>query len=78
MLRNILQSVKNENIKIILLKNKVNVMNYKEILVFDDNYILIDCSDFMLKIKGISLIIEKLEDQEVLITGKSIDSLEMK
>lgn len=78
MFRSILQSIKDDNVKIFLLRDKVNVINYKEILVFDDNYILIDCKTFMLKIKGISLIIEKLEDQEVLITGKSIDSLEMK
>ncbi len=72
MFKNILQYVKDEKVRVIVSKRKVDVMNYKDILVFDDNCILIDCKEFVLKIKGNDLVINKLMDNEVLINGNIV------
>ena len=64
-----LEYIIDNKLKILVYKDKVDVINYKEILIFDDNDIVIDCQDFILKIKGNNLIINKLMDREVLIFG---------
>ncbi|MBR3199071.1 MAG: YabP/YqfC family sporulation protein [Bacilli bacterium] len=56
--------------KIIIFKNKLNIINYKEIDHFDDNKIIIRYSNKSLVIKGEELIITKLLDDEILINGK--------
>ncbi len=76
MFKKILSIIKDEQLKITLIKNSIDITNYKDILTFDDNNIIIDCKDFILKIKGNNLIINKLLDNEVLITG-TIEHMEM-
>ena len=44
--------IKQEETKIYYIKNKINVINYKKILVFEDNKILIEIIDDILEIKG--------------------------
>jgi sporulation protein YqfC len=69
MFSKILDYIKDNELKISLFKDKINVVNYKEILVFDDNKIVIDCSSLILTISGSDLIINKLYNYELLITG---------
>lgn len=69
MFSKILEYIKDENLKINLYKDKVNIINYKSILVFDDDKILVDCSSFNLLISGSNLVINKLYDHELLIKG---------
>jgi YabP family. len=69
MFKKILSYVKDDKLKLIVLKNKVDIINYKDILIFEDNKIVIDCNEMIIKVHGSNLIINKLEDKEVLIEG---------
>ena len=61
--------IKQEQTKIYYIKNKNNVINYKKILVFEDNKILIEIIDDILEIKGENLIIKRFEKEELLVEG---------
>ncbi len=61
--------IKQEETKIYYIKNKINVINYKKILVFEDNKILIEIIDDILEIKGANLIIKRFEKEELLVEG---------
>ena len=61
--------IKQEETKIYYIKNKINVINYKKILVFEDNKILIEIIDDILEIKGETLIIKRFEKEELLVEG---------
>ena len=69
MFKQILSYVKDDKLKLIVLKNKVDIINYKDIIIFEDNKIVIDCNEMIIKVHGSNLIINKLEDKEVLIEG---------
>jgi len=55
--------------KIIILNNKINVVNYIDIGHFDSNKIVIKLKDKNIIINGNELVISKLLDDEILITG---------
>ena len=60
----------NENdLKIIILKNKINIINYIDIGHFDANKISIKILDGEILIKGNNLVVSKLMDDEILISG---------
>lgn len=61
--------IKQEETKIYYIKNKINVINYKKIFVFEDNKILIEIIDDILEIKGKNLIIKRFEKEELLVEG---------
>lgn len=61
--------IKQEETKIYYIKNKINVINYKKILVFEDNKILVEIIDDILEIKGANLIIKRFEKEELLVEG---------
>lgn len=61
--------IKQEETKIYYIKNKINVINYKKILVFEDNKIFIEIIDDILEIKGENLIIKRFEKEELLVEG---------
>ena len=61
--------IKQEETKIYYRKNKINVINYKKILVFEDNKILIEIIDDILEIKGENLIIKRFEKEGLLVEG---------
>lgn len=66
-----------DDLKIHLYKNKVNIINYINIDHFDSNMILIRYSDGYINIKGDKLIVTKLLNSELLIEGV-IRSVELK
>lgn len=61
--------------KIHIYENKINIVNYIDIIALEDNRISIKYEKSILIIKGNNLTLNKLLDQEILITGK-ISSLE--
>ena len=70
MFKDLTQIVYDKTFKIIILENKINILNYKEILIFEDEKILIDTKEYLIKIKGKNLTINKLLNKELLIEGE--------
>lgn len=64
--------VKQDETKLYYIRNKLNIINYKNILVFENNKILVECLDNILEVKGEDLVINKLLNDELLIEGKII------
>ena len=58
-----------DNFSMNVLKNKVEIMNYIEIFHFDNNKIKIKYDDGEITIKGDNLIISKLMNDSILISG---------
>lgn len=61
--------IKQEETKIYYGKNKLDIINYKKILIFEDNKILVEIIDDILEIKGANLIIKRFEKEELLVEG---------
>lgn len=61
--------IKQEETKIYYRKNKIDIINYKKILIFEDNKILVEIIDDILEIKGANLIIKRFEKEELLVEG---------
>lgn len=66
-----------ETFNIRVLKNKVNICNYETIGYLDDNLIIINYDGGEVKIKGENLVVSKLLNDEILISGK-IKNIEMR
>lgn len=58
------------NYEIIIKANSVNIMNFQEIIDFSSNKIAIRCEGKIINVEGNNLIISKMIDEEVLITGE--------
>lgn len=65
-----------EEFKINIVNNKIDIINYTLISHFDDNEIIIKHKKGKIKIKGSNLTIAKLLIDEVLIIG-NINSIEL-
>lgn len=76
---NLMNRVKNylidEELKITILKNKVNILNYDNIKNFTLKEVEIEAKEELIKIKGDELVVSKLVEDEILIEGviKSIE-----
>ncbi|MDD3996055.1 MAG: YabP/YqfC family sporulation protein [Bacilli bacterium] len=66
-----------EEFKINIFNNKVNVINYTDIMGFDSNEVIIKHKSGEVIIKGSDLIITKLLIDEVLIVG-NIKNIELR
>lgn len=64
------------NYKIIIKENIINIINYIEIKDFSNNKIIISNTNGTTTITGENLVVSKMQDNEVLITGK-IKSIEL-
>ncbi|MBS5719210.1 MAG: hypothetical protein KHW57_00870 [Clostridium sp.] len=69
MFRNIREYINETELKITLLKNRVNVLNYDRIRDITDKEIILTKGNDKIKIIGNNLKLNKLLDQEVLIIG---------
>lgn len=58
-----------DKFKITIFENKVNIVNYLEIDAFDDTRVIIRHKKGVVSISGSDLIISKLLDDELLISG---------
>ncbi len=72
-MKKILDYIKDTKFKIIIYDNKIDILNYKEIIIFESNKIVINCNTFNISIKGNNLIINKVYDNEVLIIGNILN-----
>lgn len=77
MLKSIRNICTDSEFRVTIFIDKIDIINYTEIDHFDDTSIIIRYIDGLLIIKGEMLIITKLLDEEVLITGK-VKSVEFK
>ena len=57
------------DLKITILNNKINIVNYKDIGHFDSNKIIVKTDIGDVIIKGSDLVVSKLLNSEILITG---------
>ena len=58
-----------KDFKLIYKDNYLNIINYQEIVDFNSNKIIVNCNNKTLSIIGSNLVITKMEDYELLITG---------
>ena len=65
-----------DEFKIIILKDRINISNYDKIDYLDEEKIIIK-SEKTIEIKGKNLTVSKLLNQEILISG-SINEIEMR
>lgn len=61
--------LEDKNYEIILKENRINIINFQEIIDFSINKISIRCDNKIINIEGKNLIISKMLDDELLITG---------
>lgn len=61
--------LEDENYKIIIKERQVNILNFKEILDFSSNQISLRCKSQIINIEGKNMVITKMLDEEILITG---------
>ena len=57
------------DLKITIINNKINIVNYKDIGHFDSNKIVVKTEFGEILIKGSDLVVSKLLSSEILITG---------
>ena len=57
------------DLKITILNNKINIVNYKDIGHFDSNKVVIKVDSGEIIVKGNDLVVSKLMSSEILITG---------
>lgn len=65
-----------EEFSMTVIKNKINIVNYKKIVHFDFNKVIISHENGNIIILGENLVVSKLLNDEVLITG-SIKKIEL-
>jgi len=66
-----------DEFKMILLNNKINISNYEKIEYLDDDKVIVKYEKGKISIKGEDITVSKLLNNEILITG-SIKEIEMK
>lgn len=76
MLNRLKDYINDNSFKINIYKNKINVVNYLDIITLEEDRISLKYQDGMIIIKGNNLSVNKLLDNEILITGE-IKSVEL-
>lgn len=63
--------------RIIILENKINIINFKRIIEIEDDYITLQSDTKKIRITGTNFILNKLVKDELLVTGnlKNIEVL---
>lgn len=69
--------IEDNEFRITILPNKVNIINYETICEIENDYIDIRHKEGKIKILGKNLVISKLLNEEVLITG-IIEKIELR
>ena len=68
--------IKSNKLRINYLDNQLNIVNFNEIILLKDDKIILKKDKQLIKVTGLNLIINKLLEQEILITG-SIKTIEL-
>ena len=58
-----------DDLKITILNNKINIVNYNDIGHFDSNKVVVKVDNGERVVKGNDLVVSKLMNSEILITG---------
>lgn len=69
MFNNIRNYLNDSKWKINIFDNKINIVNYLDIITLEDTRISIKCNDCNIIVKGKNLTVNKLLDNEMLIIG---------
>ncbi len=70
MFKDLKNIIYDKKFKVTIFKNKININNYKEILIFEESQILVNTEEYLVKVKGENLTIICLLENELLIEGK--------
>lgn len=70
MFKDLKNIIYDKKFKVTILKNQININNYKEILIFEESQILVSTEEYSIKVKGENLTINRLLENELLIEGK--------
>ncbi len=62
--------IRDDEFRLTIFKNRLHIINYLDILTLSNKQISVDTGDNLIVIKGENLILNKLLDNEILITGK--------
>ena len=77
MINDLKKVIFDKEFKVTVFQKKININNYVDILIFEENQILIKTEQCLVKIKGSNLSIIRLLENELLIEGK-IKSVEFR
>lgn len=69
MIKKIINYIRDDQFKIIYLNNSVNIINYDKILEVKEELVTLIKEDKLILIRGNDLKLDKLLDNEILITG---------
>lgn len=61
--------LENKNYEIIIKESTINIINFREIIDFSASNVSLKCDNKIINIEGKNLIISKMLDDELLITG---------
>ena len=61
--------LENKNYEIIITESTINIINFREIIDFSASNVSLKCDNKIINIEGKNLIISKMLDDELLITG---------
>lgn len=67
---NLINNFLEQEFKIIIYKNKINIINYDDISSIMEDEIYLNYKEGLIKIKGKMLSINKMIDHEILISGE--------
>lgn len=70
MFERVREYIKDDEFRLVLFRNRVYITNYLEILTLNNKRISINNVNNLIVIKGEDLVLNKLLDKEILITGK--------
>jgi sporulation protein YqfC len=70
MFKDLREYIMENEFKITILKDKINIINYDRIINLTDNEVSLKIENTKIKIYGNNLMLNKLLDREVLLTGK--------
>lgn len=69
-MKGIINYIKDNEFRMIVLKNKINIVNYEDLLSMHENEILLLTTFGKITIKGKNLSVTKLLNKELLIIGE--------
>lgn len=76
MIKKTIEYIRDSEFRANIFHNRINIVNYIDIIIMESNRITVKYDKGLLKVIGSDLIINKLLEQELLITG-SIKSIEL-
>ena len=76
MLRKVYEFVRDDEFRFTVYNNRIHIVNYRKISSLNSDYILIDCDDRKISIKGSRLVLNRLLESEALVVG-NVNSIEV-